>query len=246
MNLTESKPGTDRLAADFPPVSYGDWHRLVETELKGAPFDKRMFASTHEGITLKPIYRLEDIANLPHLNSFPGFAPFVRGSKASGYAGQPWAISQEINCSSPSEFNHAARNSLDRGLNALNIVLDKATRNGHDPDWAQPQEVGSGGLSIATVGDLDRALEGIDLGNTWLFVRSGASAMPFAALLVALARQRKKAPACLYGCIEMDPLGVLSHEGSLPQSLEDAYREMAALLRWAAARRALPSNHLRP
>ena len=33
----------------------------------------------------------------------------------------------------------------------------------------------------------------------------------------------------------MDPLGVLSHEGSLPQSLEGAYREMAALLRWAAA-----------
>jgi methylmalonyl-CoA mutase len=235
MNLTESKPGTDRLLADFPPVGYGDWHRLVETELKGVPFDKRMFTSTYEGITLKPIYRPEDIENLAHLGSFPGFVPFVRGTRASGYAGQPWAISQEINCSSPSEFNHAARNSLDRGLNALNIVLDKATRNGHDPDWAQPQEVGFGGLSIATVGDLDRALEGIDLGNTWLFVRSGASAMPFAALLVALARQRKKAPACLYGCIEMDPLGVLSHEGCLPQSLEDAYREMAALLRWAAA-----------
>jgi methylmalonyl-CoA mutase len=43
------------------------------------------------------------------------------------------------------------------------MVLDKATRNGHDPDWAQPEEVGCGGLSIATLGDLDRALEGIDL-----------------------------------------------------------------------------------
>jgi methylmalonyl-CoA mutase len=82
---------------------------------------------------------------------------------------------------------------------------------------------------------LDRALEGVDLSNTSLFVRSGASAMPFAALLVALARRRKKAPACLYGCIEMDPLGVLSHEGTLPQSVEDSYREMAALLRWAAS-----------
>ena len=124
----------------------------METELKGAPFDKRMFTATYEGITLKPIYRREDIANLPHLNSFPGFAPFVRGTTAGGYASrQPWAISQEITCSSPTEFNHAARNSLDGGLNALNIVLDKATRNGHDPDWAQPEEVGSGGLSIATV-----------------------------------------------------------------------------------------------
>ena len=62
MNPTESKPETDRLLADFPPVSYGDWHRLVEAELKGAPFDKRMFTPTYEGITLKPIYRREDTA----------------------------------------------------------------------------------------------------------------------------------------------------------------------------------------
>lgn len=235
MKPTDTKPETTRLLAEFPPVSYGDWHRLVETELKGAPFDKKMFTATAEGITLKPIYCADDIANLPHLHSTSGFAPYVRGARASGYAGQPWAISQEINCSSAAEFNHAARNSLDRGLKALNIVLDKATRNGNDPDWAKPEEVGTGGLSIATVDDLDRALEGVDLSNTSLFVRSGASALPFAALLVALARRRKKAPACLYGCIEMDPLGVLSHEGSLPQSLEDAYREMAALLRWASA-----------
>jgi methylmalonyl-CoA mutase len=235
MNGTDPKARTDRLLANFAPAGYGDWHRLVESELKGESFDKRMFTPSYEGITLKAIYRPEDIANLPHLNSYPGFAPFVRGSRASGYAGQPWAVSQEIACSSPTEFNHAARNSLERGLKALNIVLDKATRSGHDPDWAQAEEVGFGGLSIATVDDLDRALDGIDLGTTSLFVRSGASAMPFAALLVALARQRHKAPGGLSGCIEMDPLGVLSHEGCLPQSLEGAYREMAALLSWASA-----------
>ena len=53
--------------------------------------------------------------------------------------------------------------------------------------------------------------------------------MPFAALLVALVRKRNKQPACLRGCIEMDPFGVLSHEGRLPQSLDGAYQEMAAL-----------------
>jgi methylmalonyl-CoA mutase len=234
MNLTEIKPGTERLLADFPPVGYGDWHRLVETELKGASFEKRMFTTTYEGITLKPIYRPEDIANLPHLNSFPGFAPFVRGTTAGGHASQPWAISQEITCSSPSEFNHEARNSLAGGLNALNMVLDKATRNGRDPDWATPDEVGSGGLSIATLSDLEHALEGVDLRTTFLFVRSGASGMPFAALLMALMRKRRQPPSFLHGCIEMDPLGILSHEGRLPQSIEGAYQEMAALTRWAA------------
>jgi methylmalonyl-CoA mutase len=239
MNLTEPKPVADRpvtnpLLADFPPAGYGDWHRLVESELKGAPFDKRMFTPTYEDITLKPIYRREDIANLPHLNSFPGFAPFVRGATASGYAGQPWAISQEITCSSPTEFNHEARNSLAGGLNALNMVLDKATRNGRDPDWARPDEVGSGGLSIATLRDLERALDGVDLRTTSLFVRSGASGMAFAVLLFALMRKRRQKPGLLHGCIETDPLGVLSHEGSLPQSLKAAYREMAALTRWTS------------
>ncbi len=234
MSPAKTQTTESPLLSEFPPVNYDDWRKLVETELKGAPFDKRMFTATHEGITLKPIYRRQDIATLPHVNSFPGFAPFVRGTSASGYFRQPWAISQEIACSSPSEFNHAARNSLSRGLNALNMVLDRATRDAHDPDWAQPGEVGLGGLSIATLADLDRALEGVDLEKTSLFVRSGASAMPFAALLIALAIKRGKTPASLHGCIEMDPLGVLSHEGKLPQSLASAYEEMAALTRWAS------------
>lgn len=235
MTATESKTAPDRLLAEFPPVGYGEWRQLVESELKGVPFEKRMFTPTSEGLTLRPIYRPEDVADLPHIGSFPGFAPFVRGSQASGYAARPWAISQEIVCASPAEFNHTARNSLDKGLSALNIVVDKATRNGNDPDWAKPEEVGHGGLSIATVDDLDRALEGIDLAKISLFIRSGASALPIAALLAALSRQRKKAPAGLRGCIEMDPLGVMAHEGALPQSLEGAYREMAILLHWAAA-----------
>jgi len=119
-------------------------------------------------------------------------------------------------------------------LNALNMVLDRATRNGLDPDWAAPEDVGFGGLSIATLGDLDRALDGVDLEKTSLFVRSGASALPFASLLIALAKKRKKSLAQLHGCIEMDPVGVLAHEGKLPQSLAGAYREMAALTAWAA------------
>jgi methylmalonyl-CoA mutase len=235
MNAPSTTANAGRLLEEFPSASYADWRKVVDAELKGAPFDKRMFSSTYEGITLKPIYRSEDAATLPHGGSFPGHAPFVRGSSAAGYLQHSWDISQEIHCSSAAEFNQAARNSLSRGLNALNMVLDKATRHGLDPDWARPADVGCGGLSIATVEDLGKALEGINLETVSLFVRSGASAMPFAVLLAALLRKRKQAASALRGCVEMDPLGVLSHEGSLPQSLAGAYREMAALTRWAAA-----------
>lgn len=235
MNTTASPRKPARLLDEFPPADGEQWRKVVETELKGAPFDKKMFTPTPEGIMLKPIYRREDAANLPHLSSLPGLPPFVRGSTPAGWLQKPWDISQEIHCSNSAEFNHVARNSLSRGLNALNMVLDKATRHGLDPDWASPGDVGCGGLSIATVEDLEKALEGIDPRSVSLLVRSGASAMPFAALLAALMKKRKQPASSLRGCVEMDPLGVLSHEGSLPQSLPGAYREMAALTRWAAA-----------
>jgi methylmalonyl-CoA mutase len=235
MSSPQTSTVAGKLLAEFPPVSYADWRKLVEAELKGALFDKRMFTDTYEGIKLQPIYCRTDVAGLPHVNSFPGFAPFVRGTTASGYARQPWEVSQEITVSTPQEFNEIARASLNRGLNALNVVLDRATRNGLDPDWAEPNEVGLAGLSIATLQDLDRALQGIQLDHTSLFIRSGASALPFAALLMALANQRRILPGQLRGCIEMDPLGVIAHEGKLPQSLEGAYREMAVLTRWTTS-----------
>jgi methylmalonyl-CoA mutase len=231
MIATNAKPTDEPWLKEFPPVRYEDWRKLVEGELKDASFDGRMLTPTAEGITLRPLYLRDDLAKLAHRDSFPGFPPFVRGANA---APKPWEISQEINCSSPAEFNHYARNSLAAGLNALNMVLDKATRAGNDPDWAGREDVGSGGLSIATLLDLERALEGVDLKKTSLFVRSGASGMPFAALLAALVNRRKQQPSDLHGCIEMDPLGVLAHEGVLPQSLPCAYREMESLARWAA------------
>lgn len=234
MSSPGSEPATGKLLQEFPPVTYDDWRKLVESELKGAPFDKKMFSPTYEGIQLRPIYRREDISGLPHVGSFPGFAPFVRGATASGYAGRPWDISQEIAFSSPAEFNNAALNYISRGLSALNMVLDHATRDGHDPDWARAEQVGAGGLSIATLDDLDKALNGVDLEKTTLLIRCGPSGMPFGALLAALAGRRKKPASALRGCVETDPLGVLSHEGRLPQSLEAAYREMAVLTRWAS------------
>jgi methylmalonyl-CoA mutase len=234
MSSKAAKTDSTSLLAEFNTPSYADWQKLVEAELKGAPFDKKMFTATPEGITLRPIYRAEDTNALPHVNSFPGFAPFVRGTRATGYITEPWAVAQEISAASPQDFNALALGSIARGLNALNIVVDRATRNGYDPDFAPASEVGTAGLSIASLADLERALNGVDLEKTFLFVRTGASALPFAALLAALCRKRKQAVSVLRGCIEMDPLGVLAHEGKLPQSLVTAYREMAALTRWTS------------
>ena len=41
--------------------------------------------TTHEGIDLQPMYRAEDTAEVPHMGTMPGFAPYVRGTETLGY-----------------------------------------------------------------------------------------------------------------------------------------------------------------
>ena len=43
------------LAADFPPATRDDWRKLVESVLKGAPFEK-LVGRTYDGPRIEPIY----------------------------------------------------------------------------------------------------------------------------------------------------------------------------------------------
>jgi len=47
-----------------------------------------------EGISVKPLYTAADVKDLPHADTLPGFAPFVRGPQATMYAVRrgPFAI----------------------------------------------------------------------------------------------------------------------------------------------------------
>ena len=44
------------LPAHFDPVSAEDWRAIVERDLKGAPFDKKLVTPLLEGISLQPLY----------------------------------------------------------------------------------------------------------------------------------------------------------------------------------------------
>ncbi|MDZ4121168.1 MAG: methylmalonyl-CoA mutase family protein, partial [Candidatus Cloacimonadaceae bacterium] len=92
--MENDKTSNLNLSTDFPPSSWEEWLDAVKDTLKGADFDKVMQTKTYEGITLKPIYRNEDLANLKHLDSLPGETPFVRGNKAMGYLEEGWFVAQ--------------------------------------------------------------------------------------------------------------------------------------------------------
>lgn len=223
------------LFSEFPATSYDDWRQAIDKVLKGAPFEKKLVTKTYEEIDLQPMYRQEDIQDLPHKDSLPGFAPYVRGTGLLGFKLKPWDVCQEIPCRTPAEFNAAVHHDMARGQNAVNLTLDKATLMGQDADRADAEAVGQGGVSISALEDLSEALKGIDLERTPIIIQANMAALPVTAMLAALAEREQKDLNQLRGAIGMDPLGALAQNGALPCSLDRAYDAMSELTAWAEA-----------
>src|SRR6202171_6880445 len=95
-----------RLAADFAPASYGDWRKLVDAVLKGAPFEK-LVGKTYDGLKIEPIYRRTHDA-----------APIAGRPGAS-----PWTIMQRIDHPDAEMANEQALHDLETGGNGLILVF---------------------------------------------------------------------------------------------------------------------------
>lgn len=223
---------TSSLFAEFPPPAPTDWRRLAEESLDGAPFEKKLVTRTPEGIDLQPIYTRADAGFAA--GEWPGLPPYGRGAEALGARAHGWQICQELPYGAPEEFNAALLMDLNRGQNAVNLLLDIATRLGLDPHEARSGEVGGCGLSLATLDDLARALRGVDLAAVPVYAPAGVSALPLTAMLVAALAEQGKPATALRGGILSDPYAEWLGRGMLPCKLESAYDDMAAVTDWAA------------
>ena len=107
------------LFSEFPPVSTEQWMEKITADLKGADFQKKLVWKTNEGFSVNPMYRAEDIADMPMLDCLPGEFPFVRGIKSDN----DWNIRQEIVAPTFEEANEKAREVLCKGVNSLGFEI---------------------------------------------------------------------------------------------------------------------------
>lgn len=228
------KNNQELLFSEFENTSFEEWKNAAVELLKGKPYEKAMLTETYEGITLKPIYGLEDMKNIPHIGTFPGFPPYVRGTSADGQIVRPWDICQELAAGHPKAFNEILLQDLYNGQTAVGIVLDQASRKGVDPDEAEGLYVAKKGLSLSTLEDMEVLLDNIVLEVLPLYVNTGANPLPVISLLGAYMKKNSFDTSGLKGCIASDPLGELAAEGSLSISLKKAYDIMAQYTDWAA------------
>ena len=78
----------EKLFDQFEPVSYETWRAKVETDLKGADFNKKLVWRTNEGFNVQPIYRLDDIKDLKTPTHSPVNSPMY-AAPAQTMTGSP-------------------------------------------------------------------------------------------------------------------------------------------------------------
>ncbi len=64
-----------RLFSDFPDISTTEWYALIEKDLKGADFSKKLLSESGEGFDIRPFYRAEDTVALEYLKHTVGDIP---------------------------------------------------------------------------------------------------------------------------------------------------------------------------
>ncbi|OQP86672.1 methylmalonyl-CoA mutase [Rhizobium rhizosphaerae] len=182
-----------------------DWQALAEKELKASP--DQLVWNTPEGIAVKPLYTAEDLQGLAHLDSLPGLAPFVRGPRATMYAGRPWTIRQYAGFSTAEESNAFYRRNLAAGQKGLSVAFDLATHRGYDSDHPRVEgDVGKAGVAIDSVEDMKILFDGIPLKDMSVSMTMNGAVIPILACFIVAGEEQGCPRAVLSGTIQNDIL----------------------------------------
>jgi methylmalonyl-CoA mutase len=183
-----------------------DWKATAEKELRGRSIEDLTWR-TPEGIDVKPLYTAEDTEEIEHLNSLPGFAPYMRGVRASMYANRPWTIRQYAGFSTAEESNAFYKRNLAGGQQGLSVAFDLATHRGYDSDHPRVMgDVGKAGVAIDSVEDMKILFDDIPLDKVSVSMTMNGAVLPTLAGYIVAAEEQGVGPEKLAGTIQNDIL----------------------------------------
>ena len=187
-------------------TDHNKWVEIATKELRGKPLEALDW-QTLEGISVKPLYTAEEVADLPHMGGIPGHAPFTRGVKATMYAGRPWTIRQYAGFSTAEESNVFYRKALDAGQQGVSVAFDLATHRGYDSDHPRVEgDVGKAGVAIDSVEDMKILFDGIPLDKVSVSMTMNGAVIPILANFIVAGEEQGHARNVLSGTIQNDIL----------------------------------------
>ncbi|AZO42388.1 methylmalonyl-CoA mutase [Mesorhizobium sp. M7D.F.Ca.US.005.01.1.1] len=172
-----------------------------------APVEVKGQRTTPEGLIAKHLYNQSDLKGLPHLDTYPGLPPFVRGPYLTMYVQQPWTIRQYAGFSTAEESNAFYRRNLAAGQKGLSVAFDLATHRGYDSDHPRVAgDVGMAGVAIDSILDMRQLFDGIPLGEMTVSMTMNGAVLPIMALYIVAAEEQGVAQKDLAGTIQNDIL----------------------------------------
>ena len=220
--------------ADFPKRRRADWEKLAAEELKGRSLDALTWM-TPEGIQVKPLYGAADLEALEHVQSLPGFPPYLRGPYATMYANRPWTIRQYAGFSTAEASNAFYRECLKAGQMGLSVAFDLATHRGYDSDHPQVVgDVGMAGVAVDSVEDMKILFGGIPLDRMSVSMTMNGAVLPVMAGFIVAAEEQGVGQEQLSGTIQNDILKEFMVRNTYIYPPEPSMRIVADIIEYTA------------
>ena len=203
----------EKLFGVFPHVSTEMWKEKIIKDLKGADYDKKLIWKTREGFDVQPFYRSEDITDFPHMNTYPGSFPYVRGNKIKH---NNWFVRQDINVDNIEKANKKALKIRLKGVDSLGFYFD---------DNFKPN-----------VSNVESLCENIRADIMEMNFKSNYP-LEIIEAIDLLAKKHNRDLEEVKGCVEYDPIGDFSLTGKFQISEE---QNLALLMKLHSASIHLP------
>jgi methylmalonyl-CoA mutase len=217
-----------------PPAALDAWAKAAAKSAPGGDIHALNWV-TPEGITVKPLYTAADTAHLPHADTLPGFAPFVRGPQATMYAVRPWTIRQYAGFSTAEESNAFYRKALAAGGQGVSVAFDLATHRGYDSDHPRVTgDVGKAGVAIDSVEDMKILFDGIPLDKVSVSMTMNGAVLPVLAGYIVAAEEQGVKPEQLSGTIQNDILKEFMVRNTYIYPPEPSMRAIADIIAYTA------------
>ncbi len=216
---------------DFASLDYDDAPPAAEGA--GPSTGEPMLAP--EGIEIAPRYTRADLGPVRHLDSMPGFPPFVRGPYPTMYVERPWTIRQYAGFSTAEESNAFYRRNLAAGQRGLSVAFDLATHRGYDSDHPRVKgDVGMAGVAIDSILDMRLLFDGIPLDRMSVSMTMNGAVLPVLALFIVAAEESGVDRRELTGTIQNDILKEFMVRNTYIYPPEPSMRIVADIFRYTS------------
>ena len=214
--------------------SHKIWQALAKAELKTRTPDDLTW-HTPEDIKIKPLYTADDLPE-NHLNSLPGVAPYLRGPKATMYAGRPWTIRQYAGFSTAKESNDFYKKGLAAGQQGVSVAFDLATHRGYDSDHPRVAgDVGKAGVAIDSVEDMKILFDQIPLDKISVSMTMNGAVIPILANFIVAGEEQNVDISALSGTIQNDILKEFMVRNTYIYPPAPSMRIVSDIIRFATA-----------